>query len=88
MKSPLKVLILLLCLAFAYGECKAEYIDLAGSAVVSQGQCKHTDGRIYLCVAVTKDEKVYNVLLDENGEVAIYIISNGKAGLVWARGSV
>lgn len=88
MTNPIKVIVAVLLAAFLYGMAHADYIDLAGSAVVSQGQCKHTDGRIYLCVAVTKDEKVYNVLLDENGEVAIYIISNGKAGLVWARGSV
>lgn len=88
MTNPTKVIVAVLLAAFLYGVARADYIDLRGSAVVSQGQCKHTDSRIYLCVAVTKDEKVYNILLDEKGEVAIYLITNGKAELIWARSSV
>lgn len=88
MTNPIKVIVAVLLAAFLYGVAHADYIDLAGSAVVSQGQCKHTDGRVYLCVAVSNNEKVYNVLLDEKGEVAIYLINQGKAQLIWARGSV
>ena len=88
MTNPTKVIVAVLFAAFLCGQVRADYIDLRGSEVLNQGQCKHTDGRVYLCVAVSNGGKFYNVLLDEKGEVAIYIINERKALLLWARSSV
>ncbi len=88
MTNPTKAIIAILLAAFLYGVVRADYIDLQGSDIVSKGLCKHSDGKVYLCVSVVKDGKDYNVLLDHKGEVAIYIIIDGKAQLFWARNSV
>lgn len=87
-KSPLKVIVLILFLAFAYRECHAEYVDLKGGIMQEQGICRHSDQKVYRCVAIVKDGKVYNLLYDEKGEVAIYLMENGKSSLLWSKSSI
>jgi hypothetical protein len=67
---------------------KADYIDLRGGEVVNQGVCGHSDRKAYNCIAVLKDNKLYNILFDETGEVAIYIVEGKKASLIWSKSSV
>lgn len=87
-KSPLKVIVLILFLAFAYRECHAEYIDLKGGIIQEYGICRHFDKLIYRCIAVIKDNNAYQVLYDEKGEVAIYLLQNGKTTLLWSKNSI
>lgn len=87
-KSPLKVICLVMFLAFAYRECHAEYLDLKGGVVQEQGICRYSDKLVYRCVTVIKDAKVYNLLFDEKGEVAIYLLKEGNPILMWSRNSI
>lgn len=73
---------------FMFANAKAQYIDLKKGQVVNQGICKHTDRKVYQCLAVIRDDKTYNVLIDEKGEVAIYLVTKQGAMLIWARDSV
>ena len=82
-----KILIIVVAMLM-FETAQAQRLNLTGGEVVNQGVCKHTDGKVYQCVAVVLDTKMYNVLIDEDGEVAIYLFANGKATLVWSRNSV
>ena len=89
MKSPFFVICVIFIILFGMSECKAEYIDLSvGGEIVDVGKCRHNDGKVYECVAVSHKEKAYFVLLDEKGEKAIYLIKDGKAVLLWTRDSI
>jgi hypothetical protein len=38
-----------------------------------------------VCVIVSKDDKVYVVLLDRKGEYEIYLVTEKESVLIWAR---
>jgi hypothetical protein len=82
-----KILIIVVAMLM-FVSAQAQPVDLKGGQVVNQGVCLHTDGKQYFCVAVVQGNKMYNVLLDEEGEAAIYSIDGGKAKLVWSRSAV
>lgn len=84
----MRTLIIIVVSMLMFVSARAQPVELKGGQVVNQGVCLHTDGKQYFCVAVVQGNKMYNVLLDEEGEAAIYLIDSGKAKLVWSRSSV
>ena len=75
------VLIVILTLPFW---AHAEWVDLKGANVLEKGECVQY-GKLYVCVIVSKDDKVYVVLLDRKGEYEIYLVTETESVLIWAR---
>ena len=66
---------------------QAQYIDLSkGGMIIDNGMCLHDD-KPQPCVTVALKGKSYNVILDKNGEVAIYELNERKtsAKLIWSK---
>lgn len=64
---------------------KAEYIDLSQGGMQVSQPMRCDEDRPQVCVIVEKDDKLYIVVLDTNGEVKIFLIENGEPRLIWAR---
>ena len=60
-----------------------KYIDLKGNPVIAQRPCiKEAEPKKQLyCVVVKKDEKLYLIILDEQGEMEIV----DETGTIWFR---
>jgi collagenase-like PrtC family protease len=84
----MRKIILVIVTMLMFVSAQAQHLDLTGGEVVNQGICKHSDRKVYQCVAVLHETKMYNVLFDKDGEVAIYLIVNNGATLIWARNSI
>ena len=83
-----KRIVIITIMMIMFAQAQAQRLNLTGGEVVNQGVCKHTDGKVYQCIAVVLETKMYNVLIDEDGEVAIYLVTKQGSKLVWARNSV
>jgi len=84
-----QAIVLLVFLVVAMFSCsaQAQYIDLSkGGKIIDNGVCWHGD-KPQPCVTVAFNGKAYNVILDKDGEVAIYELSEDKtsAVLLWSR---
>lgn len=80
--------ILALCLLAWVTDTRAQHVDLNGGNVLEQPvPCKHA-GKVYICIAVEKDGKVYIVMGDKKGEAIIFEVIDDKAVMVWNRDSI
>ena len=84
-----QAIVLLVFLVVALFSCsaQAQYIDLSkGGTIIDNGMCLH-DKKPQPCVTVALKGKSYNVILDKEGEVAIYELSEDKtrAVMLWSR---
>ncbi len=75
---------LMLALAFFLVDVNAAYIDLSGGDVVAKALCTK-EKKQYLCVAVSHNDLMFVVLVDEKGEYEIYLAEDDKSTLIWAR---
>lgn len=74
----------LLALVLVSALAHADYVDLRGGMVTNQEQCKDGD-EVFVCLIVVKDEKMYAVLIDHNGERKIYLVVGDDVVLLWNR---
>ena len=66
----------------------AQHVDLNGGNILEQPvPCKH-GGKVYICIAVEKDGKIYIVMGDKKGEAIIFEVIDDKAVMVWNRDSI
>ena len=80
-----RLLICLIVIIFGFWLIEASaYVDLKGANVLEKGECVQY-GKPYVCVIVSKDDKVYVVLLDRKGEYEIYLVTEKESVLIWAR---
>ena len=89
MKRAIIFLSILVAILIICPRARAEYIDLSqGGTVVGQAQCRHDDGKVYVCVVVDYKNEKYAVLIDQKGEKYIYKFDGKKMVMLWSRGSV
>jgi len=77
----------ILILLFVAMQAHAQYINLEGGDVLRQGYCRYSK-EAYNCLEIKKDGKVYHLLYDEKGELAIYLVEGDKAKFIWSRNSI
>jgi len=81
------VLVMFVVVAMFACSAQAQYIDLSqGGTIIDNGVCGHDD-KPHPCVTVIFKGKAYNVILDKNGELAIYELNERKtsAKLIWSK---
>lgn len=87
--STLKMLLgLVLCVVITSAQAQQKRPDVDGGDIVAVGVCVHKT-RTYNCLAVTKKEKLYIIIRNESGEVAIYEVNEDapdEPKLVWEKG--
>ena len=82
----MKYIIVLLC--FIASLARAEYVDLSKEKVIAYGECE-MGKKVFPCLAVNHNSKVYLVLFDRRGEAFHIIVDKeGNAEVVWSRDSV
>lgn len=77
------IAVILMAPAFGQTPIANKYIDLKGFPVIAQKPCvKQADPKKQLyCVVVKKEDKLYLIILDEEGEMEIV----DETGTIWFR---
>jgi len=78
------LLAILMVLSFT---AHAEYINLTGANVLSQGLCEDNK-KVVLCAVLLFKGEHYIAMVDEKGGYKIFIIKDDKPELIWYRDSV
>ena len=95
METRFRVRKVIVCLMFIFlllvgmSLARSEYVDLREGGVIlaEPVPCKHFS-KVYICVPVEKDKRIYMVLGDNKGEALIYEIVGETIVLIWSRDAI
>lgn len=86
----LRICVVAICLAWLTSFA-SEMPDLNGSTAIGVAHCEH-GGTTYLCYALEKQGKYYFLLVDKDGALAVYTVTQWQPDyeeddvtLVWSR---
>jgi hypothetical protein len=87
-KGILWILLIIALCTFLLPKARAEYIDLRNGGIqLAVAPCEH-NGKQVACVLVTKNDKLYGIVIDEKGEAEIVDLTGDEPKLIWSRDSV